>query len=147
MNNVNLCNFNRDIFISFIAILSFAIFVPVYTYHYFAGDLTTKETIMNNNDTGVILLDRKNKPFYTFYQAKYKSFIPLSKIPIHMQQALIASEDKDFYNHSGYSLPAIIRSVISDLEKKDVVYGGSTITQQLVKNALLNSKKNYLIVI
>lgn len=139
-----LSNIYREIFLSFLAVLALIIFVPIFTYVYFAKDLTTKDSVMNKNDTGVILLDRNNKAFFTFYQAKYKSFIPLAKIPIQMQQAVIASEDKDFYSHSGFSLPSIFRALVTDLVKRDALYGGSTLTQQLVKNALLNSNKNFM---
>lgn len=135
-------NFNRELFLIVLAFLGFAIFIPIFTYIYFAKDLKDKNSIMNKNDTGVILLDRQNRPFFTFYQAKYKKFIPLSQIPKTMQLAVIASEDKDFYNHSGFSLRAIIRAMTMNLTTKDQLYGGSTITQQLVKNALLNPNKN-----
>ena len=136
--------YKKELFISFLTILAFAVFVPLFTYSYFAGDLTTKENIMNKNDTGVILLDRNEKPFYTFYQAKYKNFVPLSEIPQHVEQAVIASEDKDYYDHSGFSLKSIMRALFIDITHGKIIYGGSTITQQLVKNALLHSNKTYL---
>lgn len=99
---------------------------------------------MNKNDTGLILLDRNDKPFFTFYQAKFRSFLPLSQMPTHMTKAVIASEDKDYYKHSGFSLPSLFRALFLDLSHGKILYGGSTITQQLVKNALLNANKNYL---
>lgn len=137
-------NNKKEFFISFLAIIGLFIFIPIFTYLYFANDLQTKDSIMNKNDTGVILLDRNDKPFFTFYQAKQRTFIPLPEMPEHMTKAAIASEDKDFYNHSGYSLPSIIRAFFLDLTHGKILYGGSTITQQLVKNALLNSNRNYL---
>ncbi len=137
-------DYKREFFIIFLTSLSLIVFVPIFTYAYFSHDLISKESIMNRNDTGVILLDRDNKPFFTFYQAKYKSFTKLSKIPKRVRQAIIASEDKNFYDHSGFSFPSLVRALITNLRKKEILYGGSTITQQLVKNALLNSNKNYL---
>lgn len=136
--------YKKELFISFLTLLAFIVFVPLFTYSYFAGDLTSKENIMNKNDTGVILLDRHNKPFYTFYQAKYKNFVPLSEIPQHVQEAVIAAEDKDYYDHSGFSLKSIMRALFIDITHGKIIYGGSTITQQLVKNALLHSNKTYL---
>lgn len=128
----------------FLAIVTVLAFIPVFTYLYFARDLNSKESIMNRNNTGLILLDRKDRPFFTFYEAKYKEFIPLSKIPKHTQQAVIAIEDKEFYEHPGFSVRGIARSVFLDLKEKEIAYGGSTITQQLVKNVLLHSRKSFL---
>lgn len=134
----------RDFVIALLAIVGFFLFIPVFTYAYFARDLGSKERIMNRNDTGIILLDRKDRPFFSFYEAKYKVFIPLALISTPAQQTIIAGEDKEFYAHPGFSIRGIVRSVIRDLQQKDVAYGGSTITQQLVKNALLTPRKNFL---
>lgn len=134
----------KDILIIFFTIVCVGIFVHIFTTYLFAKDLTSKESIMNKNDTGLILLDRHGTPFFTFYQTKYKTFIPLKDIPEHVQQAVIASEDKDFYKHRGYSLPAIVRSMLTNIMQKAIVYGGSTITQQLVKNALLTPRKDII---
>jgi 1A family penicillin-binding protein len=134
----------KDIILCVIAISAFLLFIPLFTYYYFAKDLVSKDAIMNKHDTGLILLDRDNNPFFTFYQAQYKSSSSLNKLPKHIAEAVIASEDKDFYQHPGFSFPAIIRAFITNLTSRDHLYGGSTITQQLVKNALLNSDRTYL---
>lgn len=116
---------------------------PVFTYLYFARDLQSKEGIMNSNSAGVILTDRNDKPFFTFYKAKARKIIPINDIPPYMQQAVIASEDKNFYNHPGFSLPAIARALYTDISEQELKLGASTITQQLVKNVLLTSQKNF----
>ena len=92
---------------------------------------------MNYNDSGVVLLDRKGEPFFTFYQAKPKEFAPLSQIPRHAQLAVIAIEDRDFYKHPGFSIRGIIRSFYVNITNGALSQGGSTLTQQLVKNSLL----------
>lgn len=89
-------------------------------------------------------MDRNGTPFFTLFEAKHKTFVPLSQIPRPLQQALIASEDKDFYAHNGFSVKSILRSIRSNIEERRLAYGGSTITQQLVKNALLTPQKNFL---
>lgn len=124
-------------------LLGLIIFTPFATYLYFANDLTTKEAVMNRNETGVTLLDRNNKPFFTFYDAHHKTFIPLSAIPTHTKEAVIAAEDKRFYTHPGFSFRSITAAFIANLKQGDRVYGGSTITQQLVKNSLLRPRKNF----
>lgn len=136
--------YSQNLLFVFIVVLATVTFVSISTYVYFVQDLASKEIIMNRNDSGVTLLDRDDQSFFIFYQAKNKIFVPLPEIPIHAQHAVIAVEDKDFYTHPGFSIKAIIRSFILNIEKKDIVYGGSTITQQLVKNALLTSDKSFL---
>lgn len=127
-----------------LGLVLFLLLIPLITYTYFAKDLESPEKIMNKNDGGVILYDRSGSPFFTLFEAKHKTFAPLSEISPNLIHALIASEDRDFYSHPGFSLKAIIRSVISDIKRRELLYGGSTITQQLVKNALLNPQKNFL---
>jgi len=135
--------YSQNFLFAFIVVLATVTFISISTYIYFVQDLASKEVIMDRNDSGLTLLDRNDRHFFIFYKAKHKVFIPLSEIPIHTQHAVIAVEDKDFYTHPGFSIKAIIRSLILNIEKKDIVYGGSTITQQLVKNALLTSDKSF----
>ncbi|MBI2022487.1 PBP1A family penicillin-binding protein [Candidatus Daviesbacteria bacterium] len=127
-----------------LGIVSFLAFIPILTYLYFAQDITTKDRIMNRSNTGVVLLDRHNQPFFKFYQARTSDYVPLDKIPMQLRQTIIVGEDKDFYKHPGFSLKAIAGAILADVKKGKLAYGGSTITQQLVKNSLLSSKKNFL---
>jgi len=133
-----------DISIAAFATFLALIFVALLTYQQFASDLPDKTRIMNKNDTGVTLLDSSGKPFFTFFEAKQKSFVPVSKISKDLQDAVIAIEDEDFYTHYGLSFKGITRSVYLNFEKGGIFYGGSTITQQLVKTALLNPRKDFL---
>lgn len=133
-----------DIAAGIIGIVIFLVFIPAYTYNTFAGSLDDKSTLMNRNDTGFVLYDRNGTPFFSFDQGKAKTFVPLSQVPQVTQTALIASEDKTFYSNPGFSVLAITRSAFEDLASRSLSYGGSTITQQLVKNALLYSQKSFL---
>lgn len=67
--------------------------------------------------------------------------IKLSQIPKHLQLAVIAIEDERFYEHKGVDAKAIIRAVYSNISSGDTVEGGSTITQQYVKNVFLSPEK------
>ncbi len=104
--------------------------------------IPSKDDIMNRNDTGMVLLDRHDTPFFAFGRSRPRTFIPLSSIPLSVQQALVAVEDKEFYSHHGFSPHAIARSLYLDLKYGRWLYGGSTLTQQLVKNSLLNNRKS-----
>lgn len=142
--NVLRRSFRLQIIFSLFLFTSLIAFTAVFTYISYADYLFSKEIIMNKNNTGIVLYDRNNKPFFTFYEAKNKEYLPLNKIPDYVQQAIIAVEDKDFYKHPGFSVQGIIRSIYLDIEQGNIHYGGSTITQQLVKNALLTPKKSIL---
>lgn len=138
-----LAGIRHDLFIGFLAIIAMLAFIPLFTYAYFAADLTTEEKLTNKKDTGIVLLDRNGEPFFAFYQARLKKEVPLEKIPKHTQEAVIAIEDKDFYAHVGFSPKAMIRALVEDIRNQELAYGASTITQQLVKNSLLTPKKDF----
>jgi penicillin-binding protein 1A len=67
--------------------------------------------------------------------------LPLEKIPPQLQEAFIASEDRRFYQHSGIDFQAIARASLRNLMARDVVEGGSTITQQLARIVYLNREQ------
>ncbi|MCL5784862.1 MAG: PBP1A family penicillin-binding protein [Patescibacteria group bacterium] len=134
----------RDLLVAFFAVTIFLCLIPILTYIHFASDLAPRETLINHNDQGIKLFDSKSRLFFTFYDAKLKKEVPLSNIPKVTQQAIIAMEDKDFYSHPGFSITAMIRAFFEDIQGKQLTYGASTITQQLVKNSLLNPRKDFL---
>ncbi|MGI8427446.1 MAG: transglycosylase domain-containing protein [Actinomycetota bacterium] len=75
----------------------------------------------------------------SFHAEHNRELIPAHEIPLWLKQAAIASEDERFYQHSGVDLKAISRAAWADVRARATVQGGSTITQQYVKNAYLNS--------
>jgi penicillin-binding protein 1A len=68
--------------------------------------------------------------------------VPSAQISGRMKQAIVAVEDKRFYEHRGIDVHAIMRAVYDDLRNKKVVEGGSTITQQFVKNAYVSNQRS-----
>src|SRR5690606_28775462 len=60
-----------------------------------------------------------------------------------IRNATVALEDKDFYNHGAFSTTGVLRAAINDLKGGSTRQGGSTITQQFVKNALLTSERTF----
>jgi len=67
--------------------------------------------------------------------------VPIKKIPDSLQDAVVAIEDHQFYNHNGFYLKGMLRAFVQDILHGGAVQGGSTITQQLTKNALLSPEK------
>ena len=68
--------------------------------------------------------------------------VPLKHIPYYLKTALIATEDRSFYQHSGVDLKGIVRAIIRDIRAGEFVEGASTITQQLAKTLFLTPRKN-----
>jgi 1A family penicillin-binding protein len=86
------------------------------------------------------IYDRNGILLYKIYKDKNRTVVRLSDIPNHARLATLAAEDAEFYEHSGFSVRGILRSAIKNVQERKLT-GGSTITQQLVKNALLTSDK------
>ncbi len=68
--------------------------------------------------------------------------VPLSLIPEPVINAILAVEDKDFYEHDGVDVSATARAALADVTSGEIEQGGSTITQQLIKNTVLNSDQD-----
>ncbi len=79
---------------------------------------------------------------YTAHGEQNRVEVPLTRIPLLMQHAVVAIEDERFYDHAGVDLSAVLRALRSNAEEGGVSQGGSTITQQLVKITLLNSGRD-----
>lgn len=73
-----------------------------------------------------------------------KDYVPISKISKNIQNAIIFTEDASFYRHRGFDTEGIQHCYKKLKEKKRIVCGGSTITQQLAKNMFLSKNKNFL---
>ncbi len=84
--------------------------------------------------TGEILL-------YDIHGEEKRTIIPWEQIPDTIKKATLASEDSDFYNHKGLDMRGIARAFFKDIINLGVSQGGSTITQQLVKKALLGDER------
>lgn len=91
------------------------------------------------------ILDHDGKLLYKFYEGENRSWIPLTKVPKSLVWATLAIEDKDFYRHAGISIRGIIKAAWYNLRQKEGgdFRGGSTITQQLVKNVFLTGEKTW----
>lgn len=106
-------------------------------------DLPTPTTISQNTRYSTTLLDRNDKVIYQVFENKNIIPVEIKKLPQHVIQATIAIEDKNFYNHGGFSVVSIFRAALRNLIFRRSE-GGSTLTQQLIKNTLLSSEKTYM---
>lgn len=86
------------------------------------------------------LFDRNGKLIYEIYADKRSTPVNIDELPSYVINATIAIEDKDFYKHMGFSITGITRAAYNTIFKQKL-QGGSTLTQQLVKNALLTPER------
>ena len=86
------------------------------------------------------IYDKKGELLYSVYQNQNRTYVELSDIPDYLKQSTIAIEDKDFYRNQGFSITGYVRAA-RDMVLYRRLTGGSTITQQLVKNVLLTPEQ------
>ncbi len=98
-------------------------------------DLTSRKIQVSTK-----ILDRNGVLLYKIYKDQNRTPVALTQISPQVRAATLAAEDAEFYSHPGISIKGIIRSLWVNITKGQLV-GGSTITQQLVKNALLTPEK------
>ena len=126
-------------------LLAILIIIPLATYFYFARDISNQDRLMNRNNTGIVLYDNTGKNvIFSSGRAEHRDLTKLPAIATTAQKALIASEDKDFYEHSGFSVLSTLRAVYGYVISGGKAYGGSTLTQQLAKITLLSSDRSFL---
>lgn len=89
------------------------------------------------------IYDRTGKTvLYDLNQDIRRNVVPLSEVSPYLQKATIAIEDSEFYSHGGVSLKGTLRALITDIATRSLAQGGSTLTQQVVKNTVLTGKKS-----
>lgn len=94
-------------------------------------------------DQSVTLYDRTGEvALYNLNSNVSRTIVPLAEISPTVQNATIAIEDPNFYGHRGIEIRAIIRAIVADVVPGGLTQGGSTLTQQVVKNTLLTNKKS-----
>ena len=99
---------------------------------------------LNAQKGNVQIFDRYDHLVCTVHEEKNVEPVPLDRISVNMREAVIAAEDKSFYQHFGIDPAGIGRAMVKNFEAGRVVEGGSTITQQLVKTLYLDPEDRTL---
>jgi membrane peptidoglycan carboxypeptidase len=130
-------------------ILLFVIIVGAFVY--LAKDLPSPQSLTERQITeSTKIYDRTGKIIlYDVHGEEKRTLISFEEIPQFVKDATITIEDNNFYHHFGLDMKGIIRSVLNNLIGKKILgqktsVGGSTITQQFIKNAILTSEKTYI---
>ncbi len=118
------------------------LFIFIQQAYFFVRELPSPGSIGQVNFAqSTHLYDRNGKLLYEIYRDVNRTSIPLSSVPKTVIEATIAIEDKNFYNHKGISFFGGILRAAKDTFIYNELQGGSTITQQLVKTALLTPER------
>jgi len=106
---------------------------------YFAGDLPSIDAIQTANLSQTTrILDRNGNLIEALYHEN-RTVVPLNKISVKLQRATIATEDRTFYDNSGVDYRRLAIAIVYDLTHHTATLGGSTITEQVVKNDVLDT--------
>jgi 1A family penicillin-binding protein len=110
---------------------------------FFAKDLPNPGKINNRHVVeSTKIFDRTGQHLlYEIHGEEKRTLVEFKDIPDSVKYATIALEDQDFYNHHGIKLTSIMRSALKDVVKGGAAQGGSTITQQFIKKAILSDEK------
>jgi membrane peptidoglycan carboxypeptidase len=124
----------------------FVILIPLAAFFWTVifYELPSPEILNTRNiEVSTKIYDRNGILLYKIFKDQNRTPVALSEIPHHVRLATIAIEDAEFYNHPGFSVRGIVRAIIKNARSGKIT-GGSTITQQLVKNALLTPEKTII---
>lgn len=132
-------------FLSFFATAIFFLLIlftllTVGVFAWYAKDLPRPDKVARTSGFSTIIYDRSGEVLYDIYGDQNRVPVDLSEISMSLRQATIAVEDKDFYKHQGFDIRGIGRSIFNIVFRHEL-QGGSTLTQQLVKNVLLTSER------
>ena len=133
----------KTIFHILIILISLSIGVPLTLYT--LTPLPDVDLYRNiSNKESIQLTDRNDVLLFDFSQSLTREFTTLDKISPNIIKATITIEDGDFYKHNGIHLKSILRAMYINLRDGNFSQGGSTITQQVVKNTLLTNEKKII---
>lgn len=136
----NLAQHPKQVFFSITAsiiIISGSFFI----YYWVFKDLPSPQELSKKEQTVTTrILDRNGELLFRIYEDENRTIVPLSKVSPDIINATVAIEDQDFYHHFGFSLKGITRAFKANIDG-EAIQGGSTITQQLVKNRLLSTER------
>jgi len=122
-------------------IITCLLVVSMVFYIFILKDLPSPTKLNSNSASqSTQIFDRNDTLLFTIYADRNQTFVPISQLPLYLQEATIAIEDKDFYKHGAIDVRGIARAFYSTFVHKQL-QGGSTITQQLVKNGLLSQER------
>ena len=135
-------NFYSKLLIIIVASVLLFFFTALVTFAWMARDLPSPGKL-SQTEKSTIFYDRNGKILFELYKDKNRIPVELKEVSPFLKKATIAIEDKNFYKHKGISQTGLIRALLYSFIFRRQLQGGSTITQQLIKNVLLSSQRTF----
>ncbi|MCX8008018.1 MAG: PBP1A family penicillin-binding protein, partial [Coriobacteriia bacterium] len=110
-------------------------------YAAIARDLPDIGAPLKGRDQTTVIYDRNGSTIAKLFAEQNRTDVPLEQIPAELRNAVIATEDQRFYRHKGVDPLGILRALWVDITRPNVLHGGSTITQQYVKVAIVTPER------
>ena len=115
----------------------------VVSYFYFTHDLPSVETLKNYKPSTITKIFSEEGEIIGEFSYEKREVASLDRIPNYLLQAFVSGEDARFFQHKGLDYVAILRALFRNIFSGEIVQGGSTITQQVVKSLLLSPEKSF----
>jgi penicillin-binding protein 1A len=112
-----------------------------FIYAYEEISLDADKLINYKPETSSVILDRNGEKLAYVFKKQHRLYARYDELPSFLVEGLIAMEDTKFFEHNGVNLDAILRAIVKDIQAGKFVEGGSTLTQQLIKNKILSNEK------
>lgn len=134
--------FNSLVKGSIILAMIFAVaLTAAFIYAYEEISLDADKLINYKPETSSVILDRNGEKLAYVFKKQHRLYARYDELPSFLVEGLIAMEDTKFFEHNGVNLDAILRAIVKDIQAGKFVEGGSTLTQQLIKNKILSNEK------
>ncbi len=134
--------FNSLIKGSIILAMIFAVaLTAAFIYAYEEISLDADKLVNYKPETSSVILDRNGEKLAYVFKKQHRLYARYDELPSFLVEGLIAMEDTKFFEHNGVNPDAIIRAIVKDIQAGSFVEGGSTLTQQLIKNKILSGEK------
>ena len=130
-------NFRLKIFVPILVVL---LLILTFYLLILRGLPSPKELDIQVPQLSTKIYDRNGNLLYKIYKDQNRTIVPLTQIPVTVRLATLAAEDAEFYTNPGFSIKGMFRAAVLDIQTGSL-QGGSTITEQLVKNTLLTPEK------
>jgi len=132
----------RRIIANLLAVLTAVMILGFFVLVYYAYDLPDIDKLNEDKLKSSIVIQDYKGQFLASYGDIYTEYVKYDDIPQNLINAVIATEDRRFFNHWGIDLRGLARAVFVNIAKGRVAQGGSTVTQQLAKNVFLKPDRN-----
>ena len=138
--------FERPVKILITIVMAFVAAFMVFgivSFFYLTHDLPSIETLKNYRPATITKFFSEDGEIIGEFFIEKREVVSLDRVPHHLVQAFIAGEDARFFQHKGLDYIAILRALFRNIFSGEIVQGGSTITQQVVKSILLSPEKSF----